>query len=71
MAASLTDKEVSLKFTFTNEEEKTEYRTLSKINPEISNADLMTVGQELSDLQSRSLVSLKRIDSGTLANEPE
>lgn len=71
MAASLTDKEVSLKFTFTNEEEKTEYRTLSKINPEISNADLMTVGQELSDLQSRSLVSLKRIDSGTLTNEPE
>lgn len=71
MAASLMDKEVSLKFTFTNEEEKTEYRTLSKINPEISNADLMTVGQELSDLQSRSLVSLKRIDSGTLTNEPE
>lgn len=71
MAASLMDKEVSLKFTFTNEEDKTEYRTLSKINPEISNADLMEVGQELSDLQSRSLVSLKRIDSGTLTNEPE
>ena len=41
-------------------------RTLSSINPEITDEDLLAIGRELADMQTHDLGDVKRSDTATL-----
>lgn len=41
-------------------------RTISSINPEISDEDLLAIGQGLADMQSNDVGDIKRSDIATL-----
>ena len=57
-----------LKITYQTDENKTTSKTLSNMNPEATNANLLTTAEKLNGLQSKTVKSVERIDTTVLGN---
>lgn len=76
MAVTRTENKTELKIVIENGytdsgTEKKKTLTIKNINPELADADLLSIGRKLGDLQSHSVLSINRAESATLTEEPE